>query len=340
MEKYLFSIIVPVYNISKYLNECVDSILNQTYQNYELILVDDGSTDGCSDICDEYAANDNRVRVIHKENGGLVSARKAGVEVAQGKYILNVDGDDYLDTEALKILSDICEKTDTDVIAYDYYRFSDKEKVHNSSSVNEGFYNSHDELINLRKKILFNFEKRFFTYGIEPSLCSKAIRKDLYAKYQLLSDSSVSIGEDLMVSLPILLEANSIYVLKKPLYYYRKNESSMTRNYNHTHFEDLLSIIKYFKSNPRFEMDDIIIQLDAYIYNKLYNIFISEAIFLKSLFKTIKQLNKYMDLASVLLSGKHSIHADKKYRLIKFVIDYRMWLIVWFASFIIKRKRR
>ena len=101
----LFSVIVPIYNIEKYIRRCIDSVLEQSFTDYELILVDDGSPDGCGAICDEYAAKDTRIKVIHKQNGGLVSARQAGIKVASGDYIFNLDGDDSLLPNALESAS-------------------------------------------------------------------------------------------------------------------------------------------------------------------------------------------------------------------------------------------
>ena len=102
-EDVLFSVIVPVYNIERYLEKCVDSILNNTYKNFELILVDDGAPDGCPRICDSYSEKDKRVRVIHKKNGGLVSARQAGIEIATGDYVVCVDGDDWVSENYLEL---------------------------------------------------------------------------------------------------------------------------------------------------------------------------------------------------------------------------------------------
>ena len=97
-----FSVVVPIYNVEKYLNKCVESILNQTYKDFELILVDDGSPDHCPEICDEYAERDARVRVIHKENEGLVAARNTGIKEAKGEYICYVDGDDWIANNLLE----------------------------------------------------------------------------------------------------------------------------------------------------------------------------------------------------------------------------------------------
>ena len=107
----MISVIVPVYNVEKYLRRCVDSILGQTYSDFELLLVDDGSPDGCPQICDEYAARDSRVRVIHKPNGGLISARNAGILAARGDYVCIVDGDDRALGNMLQFIRDTVSKS-------------------------------------------------------------------------------------------------------------------------------------------------------------------------------------------------------------------------------------
>lgn len=116
----LLSVIVPVYNVEQYLHQCVDSIIGQTYQNLEIILVNDGSTDGSGAICDDYAAKDSRVRVIHKENGGLSSARNAGLELSTGIYTSFIDSDDWLDLNAYENLISQLILTEADVISFDY----------------------------------------------------------------------------------------------------------------------------------------------------------------------------------------------------------------------------
>ena len=113
-----FSVIVPIYNVEKYLAECIDSVLAQTFTDFELILVDDGSPDSCGKICDEYAAKDSRITVIHKENGGLVSARKAGIKTAAGEYVVNLDSDDKITPEMLGRANEITEKHNPDLISF------------------------------------------------------------------------------------------------------------------------------------------------------------------------------------------------------------------------------
>lgn len=123
------SVIVPIYNVEKYLAECVDSILGQTFQDIEVILVDDGSSDRSGQMADDYAAQDTRVKVIHKENGGLSSARNAGMKVARGQYIYYCDSDDYISRDAIEILYDTAIRNDLDMVLFNADSFVGKEDV-------------------------------------------------------------------------------------------------------------------------------------------------------------------------------------------------------------------
>ena len=115
MENPLISVIVPIYNVEEYLNRCVESIVNQTYQKLEIILVDDGSPDNCPRMCDDWAKKDSRIKVIHKENGGLSDARNAGMKITTGEYISFIDSDDYIETCMIEILYEAIKKYDCDI---------------------------------------------------------------------------------------------------------------------------------------------------------------------------------------------------------------------------------
>ena len=121
MDNYLVSIIVPIYNVEKYLDRCIQSILNQSYENLEIILVDDGSPDRSSEICDEYRKSDQRIKVVHKENGGLSDARNAGLILAKGKYIIFLDSDDYIEHTMVEDAVTVLEKNDSDIVIWGYY---------------------------------------------------------------------------------------------------------------------------------------------------------------------------------------------------------------------------
>ncbi len=130
----LISVIIPVYNVEAYLQECVESVLKQTYQNFEIILVDDGSTDSSGDICDEYAGNDERICVIHQKNSGPSKTRNTGLENANGKYIYFLDSDDYIESNALELLVDTAESNNADLVFFGAHSFSD-----NGSEIRQGY---------------------------------------------------------------------------------------------------------------------------------------------------------------------------------------------------------
>ena len=129
METELISVIVPVYNVERYLRRCVDSILHQTYRNFEVLLVDDGSTDASGAICDEYAAQEERVTAVHQKNGGLSAARNAGLERAQGTYLCFVDSDDFLDSRMLETLCRDLQEQDADVAVVGFRTFEREEEL-------------------------------------------------------------------------------------------------------------------------------------------------------------------------------------------------------------------
>lgn len=226
MEKNpLISFVVPVYNVEKYLDECVNSLINQTQpNNYEIILVDDGSPDNCPKICDEYAKQDNRIKVIHKPNGGLVSARKAGANIASGQYIACVDGDDYISTDLAEKVANIIDKHNCDVICFGFNTGEDMhaEKI----NFNFGFYDKEKLKNQIYPFLIGSDTVREFPNG----LCGKAIKRELYVPEQDTLDERIKIGEDLACTKPIISKANSIYIMEDCLYYYRVNNQSMTKN--------------------------------------------------------------------------------------------------------------
>ncbi len=135
----LVSVIIPIYKVEPYIRECLDSVINQTYRNLEIILVDDGSPDGCPKICDEYAENDSRIKVVHKENGGLSDARNKGLDVASGEYITFVDSDDVVHKAYVEFLYDNLKKTNSDVSVCQSVSFRDLQKIKDVEINNEWY---------------------------------------------------------------------------------------------------------------------------------------------------------------------------------------------------------
>ena len=211
------SIIVPVYKAEKYLRKCVDSILAQTFTDYEVLLIDDGSPDLSGIICDEYAQKDSRIRVFHKENGGVSSARQFGIENAQGEYTIHVDPDDWIEVDMLEELYNKAIEDDADMVICDFY--IDYENYRKSQYVRQ-------QPSSLECKIILS-ELFKFLHG---SCCNKLIRRECYIKYNVKFPVELNYREDLYVCVKIL--QNNIRVSYSPKAFYHYvigiNDNSMS----------------------------------------------------------------------------------------------------------------
>ena len=221
------SVIVPIYNISCYLPPCIESILSQTFQDLEILLVDDGSTDGCSEICEEYKQQDSRIKVIHKANGGLVSARKAGIRGASGDYIAFVDGDDWIEPDMYQRMYRTITEQDVDIVMcgrYEDVGDSGKKVFH---GIPEGRYGKEEMLHSVYPHMIA--KEDFFEYGILPVVWDKLFRRECLEKYQLAVDQRIVMGEDAACVYPCILNADSIYVMQECLYHYRQSTASIIK---------------------------------------------------------------------------------------------------------------
>lgn len=222
----IVSIIVPVYNVSQYLRKCIESIINQTYVDLELVLVDDGSTDESSQICDDYRKKDSRIIVIHKKNEGLVRARKTGLENASGRYICYVDGDDWIEPDMIECLLADMEEADADLVVsnlfFDFECFSQ----HTQSKFDAGLYNT-KEII---PKMLYTDE--FYEFGISQFACSKLFRRDILIDVQMNVDDRIKCGEDVAVTYPYILLTQKVYISDYTGYHYIQRIGSMVDSYD------------------------------------------------------------------------------------------------------------
>lgn len=225
------SVIVPVYKVEELLGRCVDSILNQSFSDFELILVDDGSPDRSGSICDEYARKDSRVRVIHKENGGLSSARNAGIEIALGDYFSFVDSDDMIHPELLRFLYNALLKHDADIASTRYISFREfKPDIVPLYNVEEKLLLSGDFLDSL-------YPTHFEQIGV--SAWGKLYKSELFRK---LRYPNGKIYEDLHIYLKLLQLCRRIVVVSEPMYYYYTGNISITKSSYLTHcrFDEFL----------------------------------------------------------------------------------------------------
>lgn len=243
-EKDLISVIVPVYNVEPYLSECVNSILNQTHKNFEIILVDDGSTDSSGELCDKFAEKDSRIKVIHKDNGGLSSARNAGAEVSHGGYICFIDSDDAVSESYLKTLYENAEKFNADVSMCGFIKFTNNEELPLSSE-NISFDVNKEEILN-----------RLTEVGTEPAIkitvaWNKLIRKSVADK---ITFPVGRLHEDEFYINSLLETAETFAETTAELYYYRQRPDSIVGENNQgdlRHFEAVKAFKKRVKIYKR-----------------------------------------------------------------------------------------
>lgn len=214
----LVSIIVPVYNVENYIAECIESIQKQTYRNLQIILVDDGSTDQSGGICDEYAKHDQRIKVIHQSNGGLVAARKRGLELAEGKYIGFVDGDDSIAPDMYQSLVNELEASGADFVDSALWEKGKKLVAKVQGLIN---ISQKDEKIKFLETVL---EPGNLVY---PSTCTKLFRAELIVKCYMQIAEDNQIGEDLINLCICVLESNKVALVDSAYYYYRVRNDSM-----------------------------------------------------------------------------------------------------------------
>ena len=226
-----FSVIVPVFRVEKYIEECLDSIRRQSFEDFECIMVDDGSDDRCPEICDDFAARDTRFKVIHKANGGPVSARKAGAEAAEGDYIVCVDGDDFVDAALLQTLHGIIEEHSPDSVIYGANRYTDHAEGSFCSNVPVGYY-SGEALETIFDAFLYDPDVKGINDGsILFYMWCKCVKRQQYIACQRAVDESISNGEDVVFTLRWKSETHCACFTDYCGYFYRSNEGSLERSF-------------------------------------------------------------------------------------------------------------
>lgn len=221
------SVIVPIYNVEAYLEKGIKSITDQSYRDMEIILIDDGSTDGSGDICDAYAKKDSRIKVLHQKNSGVVSARKAGCHAATGQYIASVDGDDWLEKNYILNFVRTAAASGADVVwSISYY----KEHKDRTELCISDVYLMSDSDQNQNELLEFVNGMQGFQNEIDYSICNKLIKKELYTEAQDAVQNLLTRGEDLLFSLQLLTKTNHICFVRNDGYHYVQRDSSNTHN--------------------------------------------------------------------------------------------------------------
>lgn len=238
--KIVFSILIPVYNTEKYIEECINSILIQSYDSYEIILVDDGSTDNSPEICDKFMRNYPNIRVFHQKNSGQLISRCNAAKAAKGDYCIYIDSDDMIVEDALESLYNvITQNHQPDIILYPfYYEKNGKKKL--SKTFFEG-----DRIIN--EDNMVEIRSLFFTTSIMDSMCTKAIKRDILVKsiYDTEKYESLRSSEDRLQAMWVIDNVSSVFYFNKPLYVYRLFDGSTTRSYSFEAIERHKTLMLY-----------------------------------------------------------------------------------------------
>ena len=267
----ILSIIVPVYKVERYLRRCVDSILAQTFRDFELILVDDGSPDGCPAICDEYAEKDSRVKVIHKKNGGLSDARNAGIEIAQGEYLGFVDSDDFIHPQMYEIMLRTANKTSADMVQCEKRNILLDEKIvcpELNADVEIQVYDVQEVLSQFYPK---------FAGQIPGFVIQKLYRREIFSMVQFPVGR---LFEDIYILFPTLERCRKVALIDTTLYYYVYSPGSITRTkqtvkHISDHLDAFYGQMEYYRNRDRdqyYRAEEALL-FNTFAWRKLYHDF-------------------------------------------------------------------
>lgn len=212
------SIIVPVYNAEKNIERCIESVLKQDYEDFELILMNDGSKDSSGSICDRYATGDERIRIIHKENSGVSDTRNKAIDMAQGKYLQFIDSDDWITPDATGLMVRMAEESQCEMVIADFYRVIGERLAHKGDIREDGLLTREEFAIYMMEN------PADFYYGV---LWNKLYRRDIVERFQLRMDENISWCEDFIFNMEYIRHVEHVYALHVPIYYYVKTPGSL-----------------------------------------------------------------------------------------------------------------
>lgn len=266
----LLSVVVPVYNVERYLDRCISSIVKQGYDNLEIILVDDGSIDRSSEICDEWVHKDKRIIAVHKENGGIVSARKEGIRIASGDYITQVDSDDWIEENAYAYMMEILLSENVDLIAYGVIKDYANHSVIDINNVPAGCYRGEQYIKEILGTLLGT--NTFYKHGLSGRIVDKICKMDIAKEAQIKVPDSINMNEDLAMMMRLLCRAKSIMIIEDVFYHYCVRDNSvcdLSRNDLRAagdYKKYMQEIAKEFSFVPRIQKQTVM----AVAYNKAF----------------------------------------------------------------------
>lgn len=326
-----FSVLIPVYNVEKYLKQCVDSVLTQDFGDFEIILVNDGSTDNSAKICEEYASADKRVVYFEKENEGLLLTRRFAIKRARGEYCLFLDSDDYWEPHVLTRMNSIINKTNVDLIIYRFHRIRDNGAL------------LYDDVDIFENETLFTesnkeqFLKEFVSSSRLNLMWIKCVKRsiiDIDADYSGFKDRK---GEDLLQSIAILKNAKTIYYINDPLVFYRLSPTGRGRNFKIKYLNDYEAVRNYIYKNL-LEMQVSKDILNAFFVRYIEGIFS----YANMIVKYSKDYHQFVDICTDIhnfetygvscscLADKKAL--NKKTKVTFYLFDKKRYFIIYFIK--------
>lgn len=314
----LVSVIIPIYNVEKYLPKCLDSVINQTYKNLEIILVDDGSPDNSGKICDEYAKKDKRIKVIHKNNGGVSSARNVGLSETNGNWIAFIDSDDWIEINYIEILINVAIRNNSDIVICGYNRV----------------VGDNSEALNCDNTVRQYNKKKFLLYCLTPQtgfgFCHmKIIKKDIIKDIKF--SENLTVGEDALFNIMLSENIkNDVSFVKKALYNYRINNDSVVKKFDNNYVSKYLKAIQINKKYLFENYQDLEIKQGYYNFAAFHVLLIAvNYCFNKENKNQIECLKKVCDIKefkeAIKKSNYHGMSITRKITL--FTIKHKLFYI-------------
>lgn len=312
------SVIIPVYNVEKYLPRCLDSVCAQADCVKEIILVNDGSTDGSPLICEEYAQKDKRIKIINQENKGLSATVRVGINAASCEYVGFVDSDDYIETDMFSILADNIQKTDADVGICNYDLVYDAQEVKKHEADASYEVSTYEKTNGVFELPLLPLLEDFT--NISGSRWNKVIRRSLIVDNIGYEDHNVRIGEDIALTIPVMFASEKVIYVKRNLYHYYQRSDSMVYSYRRENLDDWIKI-KDILTRASIEYNYPL--TDSNLAALLYSVCLSKIRKSKLTFRQrkseIKSIGEYSDVRNLLerLDLNHKSMLVRIFKLIK-----------------------
>lgn len=329
MNNPLVTVVVPVYNVEKYLDRCIDSIVNQTYKNLEIILIDDGSPDNCPKMCDAWAEKDSRIKVIHKQNAGLGMARNSGIEAATGEYIFFIDSDDYIDIFAVEKSVATAINSKSQIVMFGHTNFDDFANFSPLKIKTDKLYFEGEALFNDLLPGLFVYDR-----GLGVRTGNKMFSLKLLKENNLFYKSEREIiSEDAFFALELFKHVNKVAILPENLYFYYKNPKSLTSTYREDRQEkNNLFLIEALKEIEQNKYPDCVARALKVRYHS-YTISALKQILNSDLNDTEKKENIYKIFKDNTLNETLSsdvLSAEKKtLKIFYYLIRYKMYYLAF-----------